>query len=76
MQTPEAMALIASNGLSFPDDPEIMTDRLRTLLRRGRYEASEARTLKTFVGENSSVVELGAGIGYISTSASVHFGAQ
>ncbi|MGA9410070.1 MAG: FkbM family methyltransferase [Roseobacter sp.] len=76
MQVPAQMEEIVSNGLSFPDDPEIMTDRLRTLLRRGRYEASEARTLKTFVGENSSIVELGAGIGYISTSASVHFGAR
>lgn len=73
---PSAMEIITSNGLSFPDDPEIMTDRLRTLLRRGRYESSEARALKAFVGSGSSVVELGAGIGYISTSASVHFGAR
>jgi len=76
MQMSAAMDLISSNGLSFPDDPEIMTKRLRTLLRKGRYEASEAHALKAFVGKGSSVVELGAGIGYISTSAAVHFGAR
>lgn len=64
--------IIHSNGLSFPDDPRIVTDRLRTLLSRGNYEASEARALKAFVGAGASVVELGAGIGYISTAAVCH----
>lgn len=68
--------MIVSNGLRFPDDPEIVTPRLRQLLTKGNYEASEARKLKTFVGETSSIVELGAGIGYISTSAACHHGAR
>jgi len=76
MQPQEMLEIIKSNGLSFPDDPDVMTDRLRTLLRKGNYESSEARKLKSFVGQNSSVVELGAGIGYISTSASLHHGAK
>ncbi|WP_397541308.1 FkbM family methyltransferase [Roseovarius salis] len=69
-------AMVLSNGLRFPDDPNVMTGRLRTLLSRGNYEASEARALKAFVGAGSSVVELGAGIGYISTAAMCHHGAQ
>ncbi len=68
--------MIQSHGLSFPDDPDIMTNRLRTLLSRGNYEASEARALKAFVGANSSIVELGAGIGYISASAACHHQAR
>ncbi|MBK1636319.1 FkbM family methyltransferase [Rhodovulum adriaticum] len=70
------MDMIQSHGLLFPDDPAIMTDRLRTLLTRGHYEDSEARALKTFIGANSSIVELGAGIGFISTSAIRHHKAR
>lgn len=68
-------AIVRSNGLSFPDDTRIMTDQLRTLLSRGNYEASEARALKTFVNAGSSVVELGAGIGYISSLVVRHHAA-
>lgn len=76
MSDTTSQAMIRSNGLSFPDDPDIMTDRLRRLLSRGNYESSESRALKTFIGANSSVVELGAGIGYISTSAVCHHQAR
>lgn len=76
MHDMESVETIRSNGLVFPEDRTIMTARLRTLLSKGNYEASEARALKTFVGSHSSVVELGAGIGYISTCAVRHHGAR
>ena len=60
--------MITPNGLSFPEGSRVMTERLRTLLSRGRY-AGRA------VGRCAAIVEPDAGIGHLPTMAICHHGA-
>lgn len=51
----------------FPDQPEILTKQVKSALTSGRYERQEAASLHRFIGPKDKVLELGAGIGFIST---------
>ena len=58
---------IESRGMIFPKDPAIIHGRVRRLLRRNAYEAKETEAALRVVREGDKVIELGAGIGYMST---------
>ena len=58
---------VRSRGLRFPDDSSVLTPRLRRLLRSRRYEAGEANAVRALVGPDDVALELGAGIGFMST---------
>lgn len=60
-------AMIRSRGLRFPNDPAIISPKLRRLLRRREYEAREADAVRALVGPEDVALELGGGIGYMST---------
>lgn len=61
---------ITSRGMRFPLDADILPKRVRVLLRTDGYEAKEARAAYRLVQEGDVVMELGAGIGFMSTLVS------
>ncbi len=67
---------IRSRGLRFPDDPSVLTARLRRLLRSNGYERKEFEAVRALVGPDDTVLELGAGIGFMSTVAAKRCGAR
>ncbi|MCE8507638.1 FkbM family methyltransferase [Ruegeria pomeroyi] len=58
---------LVSRGMRFPLDPDILPKRVRVLLRTDGYEAKEARAAYRLIKEGDVVMELGAGIGFMST---------
>lgn len=68
--------LIRSRGLHFPDDPAVLTPKVRRLLRNKGYEIKEFEAVRALVKPDDAVMELGAGIGFMSTVASVKCGAR
>lgn len=63
----ENAGFIHSRGMKFPKHPEIMQGKIRRLLRSNSYEAKETEAALRVVREGDVVVELGGGIGYMST---------
>ncbi|MGC1505667.1 MAG: FkbM family methyltransferase [Sulfitobacter sp.] len=61
---------IMSRGMKFPRHPEIIQGKIRRMLRRGVYEHKESEAALRVVREGDVVVELGGGIGYMSTLVS------
>ncbi|NEK20973.1 FkbM family methyltransferase [Sulfitobacter sp. JBTF-M27] len=56
--------------MRFPKHPDIMQGKIRRLLRNNDYEAKETEAALRVVREGDVVVELGGGIGYMSTLVS------
>ncbi len=63
----EDQKFIRSRGMKFPDDPSILRGRLRKMLRQNDYETKETQAVLRVVREGDRVIELGAGVGYMST---------
>lgn len=59
--------IIRTRGLRFPPHPEIISGRVRRALRRGNYEKTEADAVRPHVTREDVVLELGGGIGFMST---------
>lgn len=55
-----------TSGLVLSLDEEVANERIVTEIRRGRYEASELAMASRFVRRQDRVLELGAGVGFIS----------
>lgn len=55
-----------TSGLVLSLDETVANDRIIEEIRRGRYEASELSMASRFVRKEDRVLELGAGIGFIS----------
>lgn len=58
---------VRSRGLKFPKDGNFITGQLRGSLRDNRYEKKETDCVLKLVRDDDVVIELGAGIGYMST---------
>ncbi|WP_300516436.1 FkbM family methyltransferase [Aliiroseovarius sp.] len=58
---------IKSRGIRFPNDRRVIPPRRRKALRLGLYEERETRAVIATVKPDDVVVELGAGMGYMST---------
>jgi len=63
-------AYVRSHGLRFPNDPAIITRRIRRALRQDAYEKKEYEAIRALLRPDDVVMELGAGIGFMSTVAS------
>ena len=57
------------HGVELTIDPEVMSPKMIEVIRSGRYEGGEAREIARIVQPGERVVELGAGIGFIATTA-------
>lgn len=58
---------LTSRGMRFPKDGRFIVGKTRVALRNDTYEAKEAAAVLKVVREDDVVVELGAGIGFMST---------
>ncbi len=68
VKTPQtAPAVIRSRGMRIPYDPKVIDPKKRRLLRSGDYERREVEAVKALVRPEDVVLELGAGLGYMST---------
>ncbi len=56
-----------SRGMRIPHDPALITPKLRRRMRRGDYERREVEAVRALVRPDDVVIELGAGLGYMST---------
>jgi len=54
-------------GVVVPDDPRVITPAIRAAIVSGRFETEEARQIPRIVEPGDRVLEIGAGLGYIST---------
>lgn len=61
---------IRSRGMKFPYDPRIIPDKRKRLLRSGDYERKEFDAVMKLLQPEDIVVEIGAGMGYMSTMMS------
>lgn len=62
-----APEFIRSRGLRLPNDARFIDQKRRRSLRQGNYERREVEAVKAMVRPDDVVIELGAGIGYMST---------
>jgi FkbM family methyltransferase len=58
---------IRSRGMKIPKHPQFTTGQVRGALREGTYELRECEAVLRVVEEGDTVLELGAGLGYMST---------
>jgi FkbM family methyltransferase len=58
---------IKSRGIRFPNDRRVIPPRRRKALRLGQYEDRETQAVIATVRPDDVVIELGAGMGYMST---------
>ncbi|MEX5597016.1 FkbM family methyltransferase [Pseudophaeobacter sp. C1-32P7] len=62
--------------MKFPLDKAVLPPRVRKLLRTGAYEAKEAVAAKKLIRAGDVVMELGGGIGFMSTLVATQTPAQ
>lgn len=60
-------SLLEAHGVFIPPDPRVITPAIEAAIRAGRFEAEEASQIATIVEPGDRVLEIGAGIGFIST---------
>ncbi len=63
----ETTEYVRSRGMLFPKDNDFIKGRVRKLLRTNGYEQKESDAALRVVREGDVVIELGGGIGYMST---------
>jgi FkbM family methyltransferase len=59
-------------GVKFPDDATIISPRVRESILAGRYESKEATQVDKLLLPGDRVLEIGSGLGFISTIAARH----
>ena len=67
--------MIRSHNLKFPLDRAVLRPRIRQSLRANGYERKETDAVLRVVKPTDTVIELGAGIGYMSTLMAMRCGA-
>ena len=66
-ETTDVQKILKCRGMRFPLDRAILPPRVRTSLRNGTYENKEAEAVKKLIKPGDVVMELGGGIGFMST---------
>lgn len=61
--------ILECQGIKFPFDENIISPRVRESLEAGRYEGKESTQVKKLLKKGDRVLEIGSGLGYISTIA-------
>ena len=70
------MSKFEIGGIDLAVPSDMLNDRLRAKLATGEYEAEEARAVEMRCYPNRKVLELGAGIGYITALCARKVGAE
>ncbi|MFK7939924.1 MAG: FkbM family methyltransferase [Roseovarius sp.] len=70
------MDIIETHGVKMPVDPQIIQPQVAHKLRKGHYENAETRGIPRFISEKDRVLEIGAGIGFISTFVATQTGCR
>jgi FkbM family methyltransferase len=70
-ETRRRRPFLMSRGLKIPKHPQLTTGRVRAALRQGTYERKECEAVLRVARPGDRVLELGGGIGYMSTLLSV-----
>jgi FkbM family methyltransferase len=60
-------ANLEAAGVVIPPDPEVITPTIRQAILAGRFEAEESSQIPYIVRPGDRVLEIGAGIGFVST---------
>lgn len=68
--------IIVTNGIKIPFVPKIITPPIELPMRKNRYETGECRALLELIQEGDTVLELGAGVGLLSTVAALSRGVK
>lgn len=63
----DAEGFVESRGLKFPKNTDFIKGRIRGDLRSGQYERRESEMALRIIHADDVIIELGAGIGYMST---------
>ena len=66
-RTADAEDSFRSRGLRIPADADFITPKHRRAMRRGNYERREIEAVRAMVRPEDVVIEMGAGVGYMST---------
>lgn len=60
---------IQCRNVALPDEPDLLTPRVRESLLKQRFESKEADQVTKLIKQDDRVLELGAGLGFISAVA-------
>lgn len=63
----DTQQVLKSRGMRFPLDKSILPPRIRASLRSDGYESKEANAVEKLIKRGDVVMELGGGIGFMST---------
>ncbi len=74
--TDETLQIIETNGIKIPFDPRIITPKIERPMRNNRYEGGECAALREYLEPGDRVLELGSGIGLLSTVAATTQGVE
>ncbi len=66
-QTADAPGSFRSRGMRIPADDNFIPPKRRQAMKRGNYERREIEAVRAMVRPEDVVIELGAGVGYMST---------
>lgn len=69
-------SVIETNGIKVPFVPHIITPAIASPMRRNRYEGAEIKALREILKFGDRVLELGAGVGVLSTVAAACDGVE
>lgn len=58
---------VTHHGISLKIDPKIMSEKMISVIRSKTYEGAEAKQIDRIVEQGEVILEIGAGIGFIST---------
>lgn len=68
--------IIETNGVKIPFVPEVITPKIERPMRNNRYGGGECKALKELLQPGDRVLELGAGVGLMSTVAALSEGVE
>lgn len=73
---PEYKEIIVSQGVRIPFVPQIITPNIERPLRNSRYEGGECATARKIIRPGDRVLELGGGLGLVSTICALEPGTE